>query len=836
MADLRKVHSKLLLADANPESLDYAGDLAKGDYDKVLSLPESQALFASITERSWRAADLQARVSTEEDYSKLIAIAIALLHSYIQANVTGPALTFDPFKVILPNAEKDQFLLPELEKDGETPFSLMSYPHLLVFALILLKELSGKEGPLQPFAKWWYARALVIHQSILSGESASIYEEIFSYLSLATVNAIVGSDVNSEESKQLFLRYKLEAARAKILYGYEHKADPDLETAQKLSGFEWVLTGLRGKRTKFQQTSTSQLIVIAKSKEDKTVDTPEEVDEAVPSAMQLNSDLLLEKTDFSEDGESQIPEELRGVDPNNQPALQDIDVANLLLREAKIRQSTPLKNVLVEEELTAMVNRIINSPPSTVNWCLFSRALWDRSVLEAYSVKHAERGTLQIQSLVEELGQANVSRYLPQSDVEQKHGNVSRRMAFIHQLLPLPKWQMDVKLAERYMEFGALKSALEVYERLEMPNEISLCYAAVGDETTAKKVINEHLEKHPKDSRAWSILGDITNDPQYWEKAWEIGRYAPAKRSLGNYYFSPPKGVERNLDLVIKHLNDSLHVNPLHAHAWFMYGVAGLQTGQWELAAEAFTRCVAIDEDDPKAWSNLSTALLKLNKKKEAFNALKQAVKGSQDTRDWRIWTNFITVAADLNEWNDVLRGVNIIIDIRGKKDGEAAIDIDMVERLVQLVVGTEYKVDEEGNANLDHFQKSVMKLVTVTIPALITSDCRLWKLVARVYVWQKKPWAALESYEKGYRIIIQHVEVDEKTWNEAVDFCGDLIDAYINFGPQEGRIEGSVVCPDWKFKARTTVRSLMGKGKTLWEGTNGWEKLQQIKEEVAQA
>lgn len=96
---------------------------------------------------------------------------------------------------------------------------------------------------------------------------------------------------------------------------------------------------------------------------------------------------------------------------------------------------------------------------------------------------------------------------------------------------------------------------------------------------------------------------------------------------MGSFYYMPPKnsGVERNIDLAIEYLNDALSVAPLHFNCWFLYGCAGLESEQYELAAEAFTRCVSIDDQDGKSWSNLSTSLLRLNKKMEAFNALKES-------------------------------------------------------------------------------------------------------------------------------------------------------------------------------------------------------------------
>ena len=41
----------------------------------------------------------------------------------------------------------------------------------------------------------------------------------------------------------------------------------------------------------------------------------------------------------------------------------------------------------------------------------------------------------------------------------------------------------------------------------------------------------------------------------------------------------------------------------------------------------------------------------------------------------------------------------------------------------------------------------------------------------------------------------------------------------------------GEPVAKDWKFKARSAVRGIMGRGKDSWEGTEGWERLKGVME-----
>jgi lipopolysaccharide biosynthesis regulator YciM len=834
---LLKGHRELLKSHGTEGSFEEA---VNGSFDKVLSKGPSwlkEYTFDHGSYYEFVKNKVYASSSSDDDVSELIIVAVSALHAFIQVNVTGPALTFDPCELTVESsldmeAFRDAYL-EELKSDGEPAFQLLLYGHLLLLSEAILEALIDKtDSPLKPFCKWWYSRALAFHQALLNGQSSSLHQNIFTYLNEDTLKDI-------EPDHDLTIRFYCEFARAQLLYDHDKKAQSSLEKAKTESNLSYILTGLKAKRTKFQQKQTSQLVFLAKSFDGKSTEVVNTNETSTsgnqPSTLDLNSEVLLEKPEYEADGEDDaehVPQELKQLDPNKQPALQDIDSAIILLNIAKIKQSSPHKDQLIQEELMAMAERIISSPNSSVNWSLYSRALWVRSLLEADSAKTVQRGTLQMQSLVEDLGFSNITTYLPKADVTEGTDGKAR-LEYIHQLLPLPKWSMDSALAERLMALGALKSALEVYERLEMWGEVALCHAAVGKSDEAVKIMEDHLKKHPKDARGWSILGDITLNPEYWEKSWEIGKYAASKRALGRYYYSPPKsaGIERNLETAIKHLNGSLQINPLNSSAWFLYGCAGLETAQWELAAEAFSRCVALDDSDAKSWSNLSTALIRMNKKSEAFNTLKRAVRAAADLNDWRIWSNYVHVAADLNDWAEAVRGLKEMILIRGDEEGERGIDLVLLEQIVQNLV--ESDLGNDANA-LTLFQKNAIELVTKIVPTYITNDARLYKLVARVNIWLRKPWTALESYEKGWRIISSNLDVtDEASWNQAVDYCTDLVDAYTNFGPMDGRIEGSVVCKDWKFKARSAIRTLMGKGKAFWEDSDGWDRLKTIKDDL---
>ncbi|RLV87827.1 Essential for maintenance of the cell wall protein 1 [Meyerozyma sp. JA9] len=815
--------------------------------------------------------------------------AIAALQLFIQLNFTGPNVEFKAHELLMPHADHEKLhmdLIDLLTVEGQSAYELMNEPLLFIIASLMFEksmgvapqysfigkdknvELDQMVEATRPLVEsptiengslfWWRSRALQIHISLLS-EPPSVLTSISALLlgpSTAEVLAH-GNDVLSSLVKYEFL---IETARASIHSYTEHLAISLLARASEVTELQFVLTGAKAKRTKFQTFTTSSLVLLAKSKGSTLLDedTAEE-----PAKFNLDSDLLLERPQYDAledikeplpkktkfEGEDpnnevtllpiarhqdQIPLELSELDPNDQPALNDLDNLQLLLRLMVLRQSSPASNSLVEEELMAIASRVIYQPSKAVNWAIFGRALWERSLLETSKARTVERGILQMTSLVEEIGLKIKTRLLPQETDTNNTSPAASRLRFIHQLPLMPQWTMDVKLAEKYMSLGVLKSALEIYERLHLECEVALCHAAVDNETEAENVLLRRLEQHPNDARATSILGDIRQDPQLWERAWEIGRYPKAKNSLSRYYYNPPanSGLSKDLEAALLHMGDCLKADPLNFENWFFYGCCGLETANYELASEAFTRCISLDDSNSHAWSNLATALLRLDKTRPAFNALKKAMVSSKEgKRSWRIHENFVIVAMKLNEWSDVLQATRELIDM--KEGGESSIDIPVIEKLVEILVATDYPKEGE---RLTHYQSSCIDLVCNMLPNVITNSGRCWRIVARVHIWRKRPWEALECYEKAYRAVSQKhdLSTDETIWKEAVEACEDLVAAYESLGELPGKHGADdVVCKDWKYKSKTTIRSLMSKGKQMWEDSEGWDRLISLKENL---
>jgi hypothetical protein len=102
-------------------------------------------------------------------------------------------------------------------------------------------------------------------------------------------NEISKDLLNKELSAQLLL----EIGILHHYYKRDTKALAFFQQAQKMTGLQWNLTGVLGKRTKFQQFETSQLVLEASSDLNANQST------ATPQNLDLNDDTLLDKIQLS---------------------------------------------------------------------------------------------------------------------------------------------------------------------------------------------------------------------------------------------------------------------------------------------------------------------------------------------------------------------------------------------------------------------------------------------------------------------------------------------------------------------------------------------------------
>jgi tetratricopeptide (TPR) repeat protein len=878
----------------------------KGNYHMILTSPIAKTLLDHdetdlIIPGSWygyitnRLDEVLRKPSSSElsVANQYHIIGEASLYAFLQSNVTGPPLSFKSEEVIFtPEISQNanllqqtrQNLIRSLSVDGEAAYSLIPNVELFVLARCILTHEKIVEGVDPAVGLWWKIHLHSLHQRLLSENTDTLQSLIFADIS--QLEDLVFSPM-SGDAKEEKVRFLLERAVIYTTYGFDVKARDELDQASKETGFEFVLTGKLGKRTKFQDRDISQLVVLAKSggSDGKGVDAMkatisngepvvEPNDPAPkPQNLDLNDDTLLESISFTNgstrvtDGNS-LPPALASLDPSSQPKLDPLDSIILLSWASSITNTSP-QDGLTREETLPYATRVLDDGSS--NWQIYTQALLVRSRIEGYRSRTVERSVLQLQALVDQIiaettgtsSEQNVNTtqtgtFLPRPK-ESESAPVTERLRYIWALNTPTRWELEAELAARWVSVGGLRTALEIYERLEMWAEAALCWAATDREDKAREVVRAQLDKTPLPPdapRLFCILGDIDKDPNQYIRAWEASshRYARAQRSLGRHYVT-----QKDYAKAAAAYTASLKINRLNHSTWFALGCVHLELQDWPAAISSFTRVIQLNDTDAEAWSNLAAALIRLpstapplpetltilddedspsshppktqSNTHQALHALTRASRLKPTS--FQIWDNLLTVSLSISPspYPTLLNALRQIILLRSPSAGESAIPLSVLTELITHII----TLDSPSS----FLSRQLTNLVDNDIVPLITHSASLWRQVARLALWRNKSVSALEAYEKAWRAATARPGWEtgtEMAWDEVVDATVELVDAYESLGPKE-RGEGlgaeEVVARDWRFKARSAVRGIMGKAKESFEDTPGWERLKNRLEDL---
>ncbi|OJJ55123.1 hypothetical protein ASPSYDRAFT_445738 [Aspergillus sydowii CBS 593.65] len=928
-----------------------------GSLERVSRGEISYTEFVSEKTKAVVAAPIDG-LNSEQQRSQLLHVGLAALFAFLQTNVTGPPLEFNSADVIVPSILRSNpttlravrnRIIRDLSVDGEAAYKLTPCVELFAVAKAILVDADVliRDGPL--VARTIRMRVNFLHQKMLSEITSTLQDAVYNDLDVVSESLL--DDKSSTLDKGKFL---LERATVHIHHGFDAKARTDLESAAAERKFEFALTGRLGKRTKFQNRDISQLVILAKSADDGSNTGKTEGsdnangDVSAPKKLDLNDDTLLESISFtkSERKESQekavtvqeesaLPPALASLDPGEQPMLDPIDSAILLSFAAAITNTRP-EDGLTREETAPYATRVLDGGSS--NWQIYTQGLLLRSRIEGYRSRTVERAVLQMQAVVDQVladtatpdtqtteTQQEPSTFLPRPEREES-ASAADRLKYIWLLSFSTRWDLESELANRWVNLGGLRTALEIYERLQLWAEVALCYAATDKEDKARITVRRQLYEptgqNPDDEneqfegpelsplpadapRLFCILGDLQSDPTLYDRAWKVSnhRYARAQRSLARHFLTlQPPALENAAEAYKK----SLHINRLNHGAWFALGCVQLELHRWDEAIGSFTRTVQLEDTDAEAWSNLAAAMLRTSKpsesddtqerplqkeprelaedeeeseepqrapedphkrKREAIAALHRAAQ--LKNTDARIWDNLLTVAASIpppfTPYRDVIAAQRKVIELLGPKSGEKSIDIPILGMLVDhLVTAYDYNdllIQPNPDSTPTEGQKSdtkpepvirsgtiagsILSLIENSVIPLITHSAPLWLLVSTVERFRERPSKALEAHEKAWRATVASASQgafqmgDEKRWTDIVTATERLVrNGYAKYGPldREDAVTGDeaeLVAKDWRFKARSAVRGIMGKGKEYWEDTEGWERLRELQSEV---
>ncbi|KAF9125814.1 hypothetical protein BGW39_007124 [Mortierella sp. 14UC] len=790
----------------------FGTQLAETDPD-VVALETSLDLSAFLSKRihSYLAQKTTPTASSTTSSAALdvLSVGIASLYAFVQAGWTGPELGFEPVDLLPAHIrtkakDLDKQALDKLSVGGEELYHLSPQILFLHFARILLvdhlEDLKNKDALVAKSAPWWALRTLFLQQRTLEGPTGLLQEQMVALID--ELEAVLTKEVEREQGslepidkKEVLTRFWIEKGLVLHWYTEDTKAYEAFQKAQTSSGFRFKVTGALGKRTKFQQFDTSQLVVVAESSRDMASSRP---------------------TAYKSEAGSG-PKNLEHNDDTEIEDLHPIDHALLLAFCLNIKNTNPAHGLTVEQ-MFPFVTRVLETPN---NWTVYTMALLLRSRLEADKSRTVERGALQLQALVD------------QTRIQDETSTTRERMHHFFSVLLPSKWELEKELAEQYMALGVVRSAMDIFERLELWEDVIACHQFLDQTDKAKALCNDLLEKSPGNPKLLCILGDLDQDPEKYKEAWEASgnRFARAQRSLGAYYFKREQFQEA---LVCYQL--ALKINPLFENSWYVLGCIGMQIEDFDVAIEAFTKVVSIDQTNGEAWNNIAAVHMRRKNNLDAQHALRQALKEKRES--WKIWSNYMYCSLDVGDFTEAIRAMGMLVELRWKanKEGqtEEIVDIVVLDRIVQGLTRDLKDLYSRSVA----FQEQRIEELLLGITNRITTDPRIWRICVKFYFWKKNFPECLECQLKAYRSVIHNpkIETEQAEFEKAVEAAIEMVDWYRNLGHMTYKNEQGqeqLVAKDWAYRSKQLIKSLMARTRDSWEHLPAFEKLQDTMEEL---
>uniref|UniRef100_A0A4W6G5H5 Tetratricopeptide repeat protein 27 n=1 Tax=Lates calcarifer TaxID=8187 RepID=A0A4W6G5H5_LATCA len=560
--------------------------------------------------------------------------------------------------------------------DGESVYSLVANPFLLLLARVILTKCSSKMNSLQ-LLPWWTLRYINLHQQILEACSPQLLN-----LAHSSMDKVLKCQSLLSEQRNLAIQFHLECVYTSLTYYEYQPAKEHIKKAQELSGLNINMTGALGKRTHFQQKYLAQLILEVNRKQDQPGQTDSEASPTPPAFLpkdcSLGDDTVLDKISLAEPAQFELPD------------LSAEEQAVILGICTDFQKNNPVHK-LTEEELLAFTSCILSQPKF---WAVEVTALCLRTKLERGRSRCVERAMMQTQAIVDHF--------------EDKNCPVTERLKVFYCCQAPPRWTVQKQLASLLTDLGCMSSALLMYEKLELWEDAVICYERLGQHGKAEEIVRRELEKKETPS-LYCLLGDILRDHQYYDRAWELSgkRSARAMRSKALLHLR-----KKEFQQCVDCFERSLKINTMQLGVWFSLGCAYFALEGYEGAARAFQRCVGLEPD-------VSTHA-HINK---AFRTLQEALKCNYE--HWQIWENFIAVSTDIGEFAEAIKAYHRLMELR-----ENYKDIQILQILVRAVVGN--MTDSQGEQAGSLLPK--LKELLGRVSSRHSSDSEIWRQYALLY------------------------------------------------------------------------------------------------------
>lgn len=675
----------------------------------------------------------------------VLFVGVAALKLFVQCNWTGPAV--EVVNDIFPNSESDEChraCLKALEVCGETPYHLIEQAPFLVIANALLVHCNEVlRGCCS--VDWWAWRCAYVHQLIMLDRSQELYATICDRIAMVEKNLPCADE--GGEQRKLKMLFCIEASLSYVHYSEVRNSRHYLDSAKSASNVEFQLTGALGKRTYHQENELPQLLleVSHKGGGDTGTASAESVNHLFPKNAPLKDDTVMNGIKFSGNTAADVcltPEE-----------------GCLLLAVCILNKSISAPDALRDEEVMAYIERVLSVPCS---WSVQFSALFQRCKLERNNSRRVERSMTQLQCLVDA--------------VKSPKPSAAVRLELFFSVAMPAIWEVEKELGNIFFALGATKSALDVFIKYELWEDVINCYTKIGRRDRAEKVVRKLLEEE-ETAHLYCLLGDATQDPEHYTKAWEISGHtsARAQRSLGLFYYN-----KKDFQEAIPFLEKSSELNGIQMNVWFALGYSAMQVGNYALSVKAYKRVVNLDPESFEAWNNMASAYIHMGDKHKAWKVLQEALKCSYD--NWRVWENYLLVCMDVGAFEECITSWHRLIDIKGKhSDGKVA-------RLLVKVVA-EGIPDINGKPGT-HLKSRLLELFG-RVTSGVTNDADIWYSYGSLYQLSSEDSVRtvedtermLQFFQRSFRCHNQ-----KPNWEKEVAACRehlirskDLLDIYIS-------------------------------------------------------
>lgn len=265
-------------------------------------------------------------------------------------------------------------------------------------------------------------------------------------------------------------------AQIYLLFRNLTKAKQHIIAATEILGVNYNFIGVMGKRTKHQEKELAQLTIEVKvNPKDNSVERLEVHSMEVPQDIPLNDDLRLNTIQFVSKVDDKV------MLTNLEQKLFLAIIQDILI------YSPP--DELRGEELQPFIHFLLNQKST---YTVQVAALLLRCKYESKNRRTIERSLIQCEELIK-----CWSRESP---------HFMERVMDVFGTGTPPIWKIERLYADLLLNIGLVKNALDIYLKINLWEEVIVCYTILKLRHKAAEVIKEQLEQNPS-VKLWCLLG-----------------------------------------------------------------------------------------------------------------------------------------------------------------------------------------------------------------------------------------------------------------------------------------------------------------------------------------